>query len=284
MLILTKEIKQAMKFYKMPRALFESKEYQGLSVGARSMYMLLFDRLDLSVKNGWTDEQGYTYQYYTIDQFMLDLNCSNKTVVKLKKELSDYQLLNEVTQGANKPNRLYLGVPKDQQGVNNLHNGRVESTQQGVNNLHNGRVESTQQGVNNLHGIKTNISRLINKTDISRTTNQEGAAEVADKNPIFEKLKEAFGEMSVGPRVVEEAEDLLETHGQDLVLLALDETILNAGKSIRYTRAILNNWQGRGLKTVEQVKQNKTDYQRQQQPNQQEADNEPFDPFPDVPF
>ncbi|WP_164683906.1 DnaD domain protein [Streptococcus hyointestinalis] len=284
MLILTKEIKQAMKFYKMPRALFESKEYQGLSVGARSMYMLLFDRLDLSVKNGWTDEQGYTYQYYTIDQFMLDLNCSNKTVVKLKKELSDYQLLNEVTQGANKPNRLYLGVPKDQQGVNNLHNGRVESTQQGVNNLHNGRVESTQQGVNNLHGIKTNISRLINKTDISRTTNQEGAAEVADKNPIFEKLKEAFGEMSVGGRVVEEVEDLLETHGQALVLFALDETILNAGKSIRYTRAILNNWQSRGLRTVEQVKQNKADYQRQQQPNQQEADNEPFDPFPDVPF
>ena len=268
MLILTKEIKQAMKFYKMPRALFESKEYQGLSVGARSMYMLLFDRLDLSVKNGWTDEQGYTYQYYTIDQFMLDLNCSNKTVVKLKKELSDYQLLNEVTQGANKPNRLYLGVPKDQQGVNNLHNGRVESTQQGVNNLHNGRVESTQQGVNNLHGIKTNISRLINKTNISRTTNQEEAAEAAAQNPVFEKLKEAFGEMSVGGRVVEEVEDLLETHGQALVLLALDETILNAGKSIRYTRAILENWQGRGLKTVEQVKQNKADYQQQKQPPQ----------------
>lgn len=106
----------------------------------------------------------------------------------------------------------------------------------------------------------------------------------AAPNPIFEKLKEAFGEMSVGGRVVEEVEDLLETHGQALVLLALDETILNAGKSIKYTRAILNNWQSRGLKTVEQVKQNKADYQRQQQPNQQEADNEPFAPFPDVPF
>ena len=77
MLILTKEIKQAMKFYKMPRALFESKEYQNLSIKAKTMYMLLFDRLDLSVKNGWTDEQGYTYQYYTIEQFMIDLGCSN---------------------------------------------------------------------------------------------------------------------------------------------------------------------------------------------------------------
>lgn len=90
----------------------------------------------------------------------------------------------------------------------------------------------------------------------------------AAQNPVFEKLKEAFGEMSVGGRVVEEVEDLLETHGQALVLLALDETILNAGKSIRYTRAILENWQGRGLKTVEQVKQNKADYQQQKQPPQ----------------
>ena len=267
MLILTKEIKQAMKFYKMPRALFESKEYQNLSIKAKTMYMLLFDRLDLSVKNGWTDEQGYTYQYYTIEQFMIDLGCSNRVVVKTKKELADNDLLKEAQQGANKPNRLYLGVPKDQQGVTKSHNGHDESTQQGVTKSHNGHDESTQQGVTKSHGIKTNISRLINKTDISRTTNQEEAAEAAP-NPIFEKLKEAFGEMSVGGRVVEEVEDLLETHGQALVLLALDETILNAGKSIRYTRAILENWQGRGLKTVEQVKQNKADYQQQKQPPQ----------------
>lgn len=87
----------------------------------------------------------------------------------------------------------------------------------------------------------------------------------AAPNPVFEKLKEAFGEMSVGGRVVEEVEDLLETHGQALVLFALDETILNAGKSIRYTRAILDNWLSRGLRTVEQVKQNKADYQQQKQ-------------------
>ena len=132
---------------------------------------------------------------------------------------------------------------------------------------------------------RQNISQSkLSKDNISQSkANQEEAAEAAP-NPIFEKLKEAFGEMSVGGRVVEEVEDLLETHGQALVLLALDETILNAGKSIRHTRAILNNWQSRGLRTVEQVKQNKADYQRQQQPNQQEADNEPFDPFPDVPF
>lgn len=76
------------------------------------------------------------------------------------------------------------------------------------------------------------------------------------ENIIFKKLKEAFGEMSVSGTMVTEVEDLLKVHGQALVLYALDETILNAGRSIRYTRSILERWKGQGLNTVEQIKQN----------------------------
>ncbi|HEM4093509.1 DnaD domain protein [Streptococcus suis] len=89
---------------------------------------------------------------------------------------------------------------------------------------------------------------------------EKSAVAGAGKNPIFEKLKEAFGEMSISGTIVQEVEDLLKTHGQAMLLHALDETILNAGKSIRYTRAILENWQGLGLRTVEQVKQHKDSY------------------------
>ncbi|OFK00288.1 replisome organizer [Streptococcus sp. HMSC071D03] len=81
------------------------------------------------------------------------------------------------------------------------------------------------------------------------------------KNLIFEKLKQAFGEMSVNGTMIAEVEDLLEIHGQALLIYALDETILNAGKSIRYTRSILERWQGQGLRTVEQVKKDKEAYE-----------------------
>ncbi|MGQ7564350.1 DnaD domain protein [Streptococcus suis] len=76
----------------------------------------------------------------------------------------------------------------------------------------------------------------------------------AEKNIIFEKLKEAFGEMSISGTITNEANDLVAVHGQDLLLYALDETILNGGRSIRYTRSILERWQGEGLRTVEQIK------------------------------
>ena len=83
-----------------------------------------------------------------------------------------------------------------------------------------------------------------------------------DKNLIFKKLKEAFGEMSVNGTMVEEVERLLRQYGQELVVLALDKTILNAGKSLRYTMSILQRWDGQGLRTAEQIRVADEEYER----------------------
>lgn len=124
-----------------------------------------------------------------------------------------------------------------------------------------------------------NISQYkSSQYNLSQSRSSQKDDDEKSKNPIFEKLKSAFGEMSVNGTMVAEVEDLLETHGQSLVLYALDETILNAGRSIRYTRAILENWRGRGLNTVEQIKENQANYKSVNQ-NQQQSDN-----FPEVPF
>lgn len=83
-----------------------------------------------------------------------------------------------------------------------------------------------------------------------------------EKNLIFKKLKEAFGEMSVNGTMVEEVERLLRQYGQELVVLALDKTILNAGKSLRYTMSILQRWDGQGLRTAEQIRVADEEYER----------------------
>lgn len=83
-----------------------------------------------------------------------------------------------------------------------------------------------------------------------------------EKNLIFKKLKEAFGEMSVNGTMVEEVERLLQQYGQELVVLALDKTILNAGKSLRYTMSILQRWDGQGLRTAEQIRVADEEYER----------------------
>ncbi len=139
------------------------------------------------------------------------------------------------------------------------------------------------ENLTTLTNCKTELELELNK-DIELQLNQEQkkAAVGAGKNPIFEKLKEAFGEMAISGTIVHEVEDLLKDHGQNLVLYALDETILNNGRSIRYTRSILERWKGQGLNTIEQVKQTQTAYKTKQKPNLQKQSG--TNNFPEVPF
>ena len=98
--------------------------------------------------------------------------------------------------------------------------------------------------------------------DIELDLDQEQKNAVGGENLIFKKLKEAFGEMSVNGTMVEEVERLLKQYGQELVVLALNETILNAGKSLRYTMSILQRWDGQGLRTAGQIKAANEEYER----------------------
>ena len=98
-----------------------------------------------------------------------------------------------------------------------------------------------------------------------------------DKNLVFKKLKEAFGEMHVNGTMVEEVERLLQQYGQELVILALDKTILNAGKSLRYTMSILQRWDGQGLRTAEQIRVADEEYERKKSNKTQS------DPYGNIP-
>mgnify|MGYP002639225020 CR=1 FL=1 len=111
----------------------------------------------------------------------------------------------------------------------------------------------------------------IGKDSIGKDRIVESRSANDDENLIFKKLKEAFGEMSVNGTMVEEVERLLRQYGQELVVLALDKTILNAGKSLRYTMSILQRWDGQGLRTAEQIRVADEEYERKKS-NKTQAD------------
>ena len=151
------EVTGFLSFFKFPKPFIYDEKYKTLSNNAKMLYMLLFDRLELSLKNGWHDKEGNVFQYYTNEQLMIDLNCnSNKTIIKIKKELKDAGLMKEVRQGMNLPNRIYLDVL----------NGSVESTFQEVQKVHLGSVESTFQEVQKVHTIKTENTKTENNNNI----------------------------------------------------------------------------------------------------------------------
>ncbi len=95
------------KFYKMPKSLF-GPGYANLSSDAKLLYMLISDRVQLSIANGWQDSSGKVYCYFKREEMMDMLGLSAASIRKLMKQLQEYKLIEEKRQGFGKPNRIYL--------------------------------------------------------------------------------------------------------------------------------------------------------------------------------
>lgn len=96
-------------FYRIPKVLFTDDRFRVLSAEAKTLYGILLDRVPLSAKNGWFDQQGRVYIIYTIEEIMADMNCGNKKAIQLLSELEEkVGLLERKRQGLGKPNLIYV--------------------------------------------------------------------------------------------------------------------------------------------------------------------------------
>jgi hypothetical protein len=98
-------------FFRVPKALFSEKEFEGLSTDAKLLYGILLDRISLSKKNGWVDEDGYVYIIYTLAELQEILHASHTTVTKLLYELDGTHgigLIERYRQGCNRPSIIYV--------------------------------------------------------------------------------------------------------------------------------------------------------------------------------
>ena len=64
-----------------------------LSTDARTLYGILLDRMGLSVKNGWLDEQGRVYIIFPVQEVMDALGCADNKATKLFRELEKFGLI-----------------------------------------------------------------------------------------------------------------------------------------------------------------------------------------------
>ena len=69
------------------------KEFQVLSMSAKMLYGVLLDRMSLSMRNGWLDEQNRVYIIYQIREIQNDLGFSKKKAMELLSELEQFGLL-----------------------------------------------------------------------------------------------------------------------------------------------------------------------------------------------
>lgn len=98
-------------FFRIPKLLFTDPIFASLSSDAKVLYGILLDRMNLSMKNNWIDEENKVYIIFTIEEIAEIMCCATQKATKILQELDDKKgigLVEKKRLGLGKPNILYV--------------------------------------------------------------------------------------------------------------------------------------------------------------------------------
>ena len=111
-------------FIRIPRVLLKDPAFANLSVYAKMLYSVLLDRMSLSSKNGWFDEENRVYIVYPITEAQEDLGIGKKKAMEVISELVEFGLLEKKRRGQGLPSLLYV-----KSFMTGIDNSRQEETE-----------------------------------------------------------------------------------------------------------------------------------------------------------
>lgn len=258
-------------FFMTPYALYRNPAYKGLSNDAKTLYALMLDRVNLSVKNrgDWTDENGEVYCYFTVESAMEFLEKSKQYIIKLKKELHDFGLLLEIKQGLNKPNRIYplkIDVSRrySEKTSGSIKNAR-KYTRETSGGLSQGLLEERERDSNHTNINHTNINHteIPSAADSGNTLYRIGAennSATADFN-VYEYYQERIGLLDGFQFQQLKAYRDLDGLETELIKIAIDKAADNSKRSFRYVESILKNWVQNGIRTVARQQEDQREFE-----------------------
>ena len=98
-------------FYRIPKILITSQFFKKVSDSAKLLYGLMLDRMSLSIRNGWLDDDNRAYIFFTTNDVMEQMCCGTEKATKMLTELDSEKgigLIERVKQGQGKPAIIYL--------------------------------------------------------------------------------------------------------------------------------------------------------------------------------
>ena len=148
------EQSESYSFYRIPKMLFTEEIFEALSTDAKVLYGLLLDRISLSRENGWMDDAGRVYVYYTIKSVKKSMRCANTKACGLLRELDEFGLIERKKQGLGKPTIIYVKdftrfrkaelLGSDKQNSVILHTGTLDNRKSESNKTEKNKTESSK--------------------------------------------------------------------------------------------------------------------------------------------
>lgn len=98
-------------FYRIPKLLITDDYFKELSSDAKILYGLMLDRMSISAKNGWMDEENRVFIFFSMEDTMEYLHVGKNKALGLLAALDSdtgIGLIERVKQGQGKPARIYV--------------------------------------------------------------------------------------------------------------------------------------------------------------------------------
>lgn len=214
------------KFIRIPKVFFVNEKYKKMSNNSKVAWALLNERSSLSRKNNWFDEEtGRIYFIFKNKDLMQLLNIrSESTLIKVKKELIQNDLIEEKRMGFNRPNKLYLKYPivkkQDVLNIDSFEQYEYKTVDtQGT--IKNGTPKNVGHELQKMKSSYTNYNLDTLDTNIDTRDHDENITDEINprKDSEKEQLKKAYMEKGFyenSERVPERLANMLKAFSADM--------------------------------------------------------------------
>ncbi len=198
------------QFYRVPKALYTGAYFRCISFEAKAIYGMMIDRVSLSIKNGWLDEEGKTYIHYSVADIMEDTGCGKNKVLKCLKELEeDVCLIERKKQGQGRPDMIYVknfAIEEAEETLENVSEvydaNRKEFTTQTsrspeckpleVYDVNPNNTENNNTNINYINYIKPNPILSITRDEMEGMDSYQDYCELIRENIELKALEQRY--------------------------------------------------------------------------------------------
>lgn len=238
------------KFYQLPKELYELEKYKDLSNDACVLYAMLRDRLQVSVKNGWVDEEGRVYFIYTREEAAIMIRKTERTIRKYFNELVEVNLLEEKIDG--RTYKLYLGkIQNNGKYIENIEKLKQKREEKRLKKIGK-KISPIKKTGEKFSPIKAEKGKKFPPSNTEYNSNTEYIKKEKKKKSNFDKTIENYTDSEELREAILEfikfrkgIKSSLTDRALTLLLRNLDKFAKNDNEKIEIiNQSILNGWKG----------------------------------------
>lgn len=203
-------------FFQLPKSIHYNEKYLKMSVEAKYLYMLMYDRNKISITNNWVDDNGDIYIYFSIENICKELNIKDQKAQKLKKELMNHELIKEVRQGLNKPNKIYVQVCDS----NTDETRTSENHYSGIVKITNQEQWKSLSNNNNINNNKNNNIYSQNESDDKHLVSEGDSKKQLEQD--IEEIRKHYKGTKTKAVAVKKLPKLIKDYGKEQLIRAIE--------------------------------------------------------------